>query len=447
MTINDLGDVRPDRRLLVSVFDAREAREAVAGGARIIDSEDPRSALGTIKPRHIRAVADAVASCHRPLPVRLSTNIGEDQLLYRRTSDGQALRKSRYETAGKSAQAACGVAMAMGTHVSDTNIVKVGLDGMRPDETREVLQEIVATLRESGSYTTTRVMAVFFAQDLDLWEARRSLEPVRRELLALGEYHPALPDASDVPDDSDAFDLADHADALATEAGQPLFASGDHPGPDVLVKAGALPDGVRTTRVVLNDLFRHGDHGWTTARRTDREAVVRMVDTAAAAGAHGIMLDTSILLKAARVSLVSTADSELVDTNAADLSRHGLPRVGLLGLEELRFFTDYAHHRGLEANLAGSVQSHQAQQLWHHLPDLDQLSARGSVAAPDRDPLTGTRIAAGRHQRVVSRHLVVGCVPPEHGGAFVLPPGLPERDGELLTALGKRYPDTPLRRR
>ena len=49
-----------NRKLLVSVYNAREAREAVLGGARIIDSEDPKSALGNISPRRIMDVSDAV---------------------------------------------------------------------------------------------------------------------------------------------------------------------------------------------------------------------------------------------------------------------------------------------------------------------------------------------------------------------------------------------------
>ncbi|MFJ8475165.1 hypothetical protein [Kitasatospora sp. NPDC094011] len=46
---------------------------------RIIDSEDPRSALGTIKPRRIMDIADAVPAARRELPVQLSTDIGEDR--------------------------------------------------------------------------------------------------------------------------------------------------------------------------------------------------------------------------------------------------------------------------------------------------------------------------------------------------------------------------------
>ena len=80
-----LGSAFPrswNRKLLVSVFNAQEAREAILGGGRIIDSEDPKSALGNISPRHIMDISDAVLDFHRDLEVQLSTNIGEDQLLF-----------------------------------------------------------------------------------------------------------------------------------------------------------------------------------------------------------------------------------------------------------------------------------------------------------------------------------------------------------------------------
>lgn len=83
-----------NRKLLVSVFNPQEAREAVLGGGRIIDSEDPRSALGNIKPQQIMAVSDAVLGFRRDLEVQLSTNIGEDQLLYDRSGTGAAIQKS-----------------------------------------------------------------------------------------------------------------------------------------------------------------------------------------------------------------------------------------------------------------------------------------------------------------------------------------------------------------
>ncbi|MFE0701062.1 (5-formylfuran-3-yl)methyl phosphate synthase [Streptomyces sp. NPDC058872] len=403
-----------DRRLLVSVFGPQEAREAVLGGARIIDSEDPRSALGTIKPRRIMDIADAVLAVRRDLPVQLSTNIGEDQLLYRRAGNGLAIAKSAYETVGKAAQAALGVAVSMGVHVHPCPIVKVGLDGMGVDRLGDVLGEITTTLRRADGLGRTRVMSVLFAQDLDLWDARKTLPQVRRALVGLRAYDPATSDASD------AFDLAEYADALLGDDGNPLFPDRRPDGAELKAR-GALPAAARGTHVTVSEPFPHADHGLTRRRRTDAEAIRTMVEASAAAGADAIMIDTSILLKVARIGLISTAGSdELVDLDAHDVDDHGLPRTGILSLEEIRLFVDLCHARGLEANLAGSVQSHQAQQIWRLVPDLDQLSARGGVVALARDPLGGTG-AATRHDRVVRRGLVAGIIPPEQGGHLVVP--------------------------
>src|SRR6266436_8963964 len=163
-----------NRKLLCSVFNAQEAHEAILGGARIIDSEDPKSALGNIKPRHIMAVSDSVLDFKRDLEVQLSTNIGEDQLLFRRTETGQAIEKSPYEIAGKAAQAAIGVACSMGSRVHNTSFVKVGVDGMEVDKLNEVLAEVVLTLQRTEEFSHCQVMGVLFAQDLDLWNERKS---------------------------------------------------------------------------------------------------------------------------------------------------------------------------------------------------------------------------------------------------------------------------------
>src|SRR6476619_1462133 len=185
-----------NRKLLVSVYNAQEAREAVLGGARIIDSEDPKSALGNISPRRIMDISDAVLDFHRDLDVQLSTNIGEDQLLFRRSQSGQAIEKSRDEIAGKAAQAALGVCLSMGTRVNPVNIVKVGVDGMEVDRIGEVL----ATRRRTEALSHCQVMSVLFAQDRQLFQERRSNDAVRNQLVELREFNPSSqgkPDAFD----------------------------------------------------------------------------------------------------------------------------------------------------------------------------------------------------------------------------------------------------------
>ncbi|MGY0236670.1 (5-formylfuran-3-yl)methyl phosphate synthase [Longispora urticae] len=430
----------PNRKVLVSVFSPQEAREAVLGGARIVDSEDPRSALGTIKPRQIMAISDSVLNHARGLDVQLSTNIGEDQLLFKRAADGRALQKSPYEIAGKAAQAALGVTVAMGHRVHPCPIVKVGLDGMDVGVLTDVLTEVVATLDRTEAHCHTQVMSVLFAQDLDLWAARRTLPGVRRALVALREFHPA--DAG-----PGVFDLCGYAVGTLRDAdGKVLFTDPGQVDLDSLKDKGVLPEDATHTRVALTELYPHSRFGLGSGRRTDREAIRRMVDATARAGADAMMLDTSVLLKVARVGLVSAADSpDLVAFEPLDVDAAGLDRRGVLSVADIRFFVDYCHHRGLEANLAGSITSYQAQQLWRLVPHADHVSTRGGASAVQVDPAAPT--GGGEDSRlanVIRRDLVRGYVPPEQNGHMCLPEKAKGSAGPLVADLRHRYPDLPL---
>lgn len=423
-----------NRKLLVSVFDAQEAREAVIGGGRIIDSEDPSSALGNIKPRQIMAISDAVLDYKRGFDVMLSTNIGEDQLLFDRSEDGRAIPKSAYEMAGKAAQAAIGVSCAMGTKVHDTSFVKVGLDGMDLPLFHTVLEEVVLTMKNTIEFNNTRVMSVLFVQDMDLWEERRKDWRTIETLIAIREYHPQ--------DDGDV-DLLDYAEYFETKEGIKVENLAD------LKKHEILPEDATSTKVVLNTLFSHSDVGLGKkgGRRTDKEVIKAMVDATADAGAHAIMLDTRIQTKASRISLLDlSAEKNPAEDNLYDFSQFDdgggskLTRTGILSLEEVRFFVDYCHHRGIEANLAGSLQSYHAQQIWQLVPEADQVSTRGGSSGVRRN-LTGDDAdgADTRVARVTKRSLVRGLVAPEDGGCFNLPSGMREQAEPMARELTQAY--------
>ena len=418
-----------NRKLLVSVYNAQEAREAILGGGRIIDCENPKTALGNISPRDIMAIGDAVLAFKRGLDVQLSTNIGEDQLLFRRDAAGMAVEKSPDEIAGKAAQAAIGVAISMGNHVHPSAIVKVGLDGMRSEEIETVLTEIVLTLKRTGALRHTRVMSVLFAQDLDLWAKRKSNDDVRRSLVLSREYSSCEPDASD------AFDISPHvvrsirAPTIAGVPGGYVFNDQAEVTLDALKNAGLLPADAKAPFVRLNDLYPHSLYFPEIAKgtsRTSRNVIAAMVDATARAGADGIMIDTSILSKAANICCVDTTGSDMVDINSL-VKRAGLEQRGILKLDDIRFFTNYCHYRGLVANLAGSIDSYQAQQLWCLVPDLDEISTRGAASALARDPRGLVESGGGsRSEKVIVRSLVRGLAPPECGGVLNLPARLHE---------------------
>ena len=409
-----------NRKLLVSVFNAQEAREAVLGGGRIIDSEDPRSALGNIKPSHIMDISDAVLNYERSLDVQLSTNIGEDQLLFDRSESGFAIQKSPYEIAGKSAQAAVGVSCAMGTRVHPCNWVKVGVDGMQVDLLTEVLEEVVLTLRRTEQFSHSRVMSVLFAQDIETWRSRRDNHDfIRRVLVGLREFSPAESDVDG------AFDLADCAvGTLRDDSGRTLFNATDQVSLGALIQRSALPEGSNHSFVRLNELFPHQVYFpeiSSTGSKTAWDVIKSMVDATAEAGADAIMLDTRIQSKVARICLLDTGSDGLFDINQYDISSD-VPRRGILTLEDIKFFVDYCHYKGVEANLAGSFQSYQAQQIWLKVPTVDQISTRGGSSGVEQNPYeTETAGEDTRQFRVIKRSLVLGQAPPEHGGVLNLP--------------------------
>jgi uncharacterized protein (UPF0264 family) len=407
-----------NRKLLCSVFNAQEAREAVLGGARIIDSEDPKSALGNIKPGQIMTVSDAVLWSKRDLEVQLSTNIGEDQLLFRRSETGQAIEKSPYEIAGKASQAAIGVACAMGTRVHESPLVKVGVDGMNVDKLKEVLAEVVLTLHRTEQFSHCQVMGVLFAQDLGLWQQRRTEDAVRRVLVELREFFPCG------SDDPLGFDLVKYAvGTLRDQNGRLIFSDQSQVSLGTLIQRQVLPPGSNNSIVRVNELYPHKSFfpRLASGDRTNRAVIKAMVDATADAGANSMMLDTSILTKVSNICLIDTAGSDMIDMNRYRV-RDGMVQKGILKLDDLRFFVEYCHYKGIEANVAGSVESYQAQQLWVLLPEIDQMSTRGSASGVTVDPFDpADKGEDTRQHRVIKRTLVSGMAPPEHGGALNLP--------------------------
>jgi len=416
-----------NRKLLVSVYSAQEAREAVLGGGRIIDSEDPKSALGNISPRKIMDVSDAVLDFERDLEVQLSTNIGEDQLLFRRSETGQAIEKSPYEIAGKAAQAAIGVATSMGTRVHPVSLVKVGVDGMEVDKIAEVLTEVVSTLRRTEHLSHCEVMSVLFAQDLDTWAKRKTLGPVRKTLVELREFNPSSKDASD------AFDIIDFSVNTLRDlkTNEYLFTDSSQVSLQSLIGKGVLPEGTTSTFIRVNELFEHRKYFPKIAAnttKTNQSVIKAMVDVTADSGANAIMIDTSILTKVSNICLIDTfshgntaAKPKMVDINSV-MSTDGIPLQGILPLPDLKFFVDYCHYRGVSANLAGSIESFQSQQLWVLIPELDQVSTRSSASAVAVDPSGANAQGENtRQRRIIKRTLVRGLAAPEHGGVLNLP--------------------------
>jgi uncharacterized protein (UPF0264 family) len=331
-----------NQRLLISVFDAQEAREACAGGARVIDCEDPSGALGDISPRKVMLIADGTMGYKRDLDVQISTNIGENQMLFKRDESGRAVQRFEGEIAGKAAQAALGVAAAMGTDLHPVNIVKVGLDNMPVDIAREVLKEVVLTLDRSSLFSRTQVIAVFFAQRLDLWRARKTNDSVVRDLILAREFSIGGP--HDIDLDKLCAASEPFAQALADKfARDPLLFS---------------KDGVRRprTRIKISELTERDPLGFSDE---PLQYLKQVADLTAECGADGIMIDTRIHSKIAKVCCHKHQLHQAPPPADPNLKLEGIFEVA-----EITEYTKYCHSVGLEFWASGSVQPYQAQDLW-----------------------------------------------------------------------------------
>src|SRR5262249_50711126 len=158
---------------------------------------------------------------------------------------------------------------------------------------------------------------------------------------------------------------------LRDQNGQVMFTDQSQVSLAALIQRGVLSGGAGSSYIRVNELFPHRQYFPQLAQgdQTNLAVIKAMVDATADSGANAIMLDTSILSKVSNICLVDTTGSEMVDINAFRV-RDGMRQKGILNLDELRFFVDYCHFRGIEANVAGSVESYQAQQLWVLLPEL-----------------------------------------------------------------------------
>lgn len=134
-----------NQKLLVSVRGKNDAIEAVAGGAHIIDAENPKTSLGTAYPLNIYTIRKCT-----PLDRLVSTNIGEKQFIW-----------------STAAQAAVGVAFA------GADIIKVGLADLNISQAIRIMRDIVHHVQYWFPWKI--LIPTFFADD----DLRKILDPVK----------------------------------------------------------------------------------------------------------------------------------------------------------------------------------------------------------------------------------------------------------------------------
>lgn len=361
-----------NRRLLVSVFDPQEAREAIIGGGRIIDCEDPRTSLGNISPIQIMRICEAVVEYKRDLNVQTSTNIGEEQLLFDKSETGLAIQKFENEIAGKAAQAALGVSCAMGTDLHRTNIVKIGIDAMSPGLVEQTLRECVLTLKRSDQFNKTSVVAVFFIRSPELWLERKNNARVIRELIELKEFY------FDEHGEIELKDIMSMAEIAKLN-----------------------PPSAKSTKVSLNPVVPYEVLGYA---KSHKDVLREVINICARSGVDGLMIDTSIQHKVIKVSSLKHSSNGM---------EGDLKREGILDINEVRWFAEYCHYQGIQCYVAGSIQASHAKALWE-IEDIDSLAVRGGASGNIQDPDSGAvPEEQARHKRRIRRDLVRLFAPPD----------------------------------
>lgn len=339
--------------LAVSVFNPEEVRAAVAGGADMIDCEDPRSDLGMFEPRVVTSAAFAIRQCETSKIIPTSANIGFSLQLVERQDRGMALPRSDIEIQAKAAQETLGLAAAMDVGDSRPNIIKFEVDGLRKEQIGPLVTAVKNAIAGSYRYQNHRAIGSFLVIDGDEWARRKTDSRVIRPLLDLGQFY-FTPTGS--------IDLSKYYEAEKVKKFQERVSSGSTIG---------------YSTVELIDPFDPA----SLAMPADLEERMRTyVDLISQAGADGVLIDTPMQAKCSRICLVKH-EKNITDNGGGQK----LPRYGIFDVKMLKRFADYCAYKNVEAWLAGSIQSYHAQVLGK-IDSLDVVLCRDSASDVVKSP-------------------------------------------------------------
>ena len=372
-------------RLAVSVFTPEEVRAAVAGGADMIDCEDPRLAIGMFEPHVVTGAAFVIRQCERSKIIPTSANIGFSLQLVERQDRGLALPRSDMEIQAKAAQEALGLAAAMDVGDSRPNVIKFEVDGLRREQIAPLVKAVKRAVANSYRYENHRVIGSFLAIDRDEWVRRKTDRRVIKPLLDLGQFY-FTPEGS--------IDLKEYYDADEVKKLQARI---------------SLRPTINYSTVELVNPFDPKD----LSMPTDLEERMRTyVDLIYQAGADGVLIDTPIQAKCSRICLVKHDENNNDDSEGQKLKRHGIFEV-----ETLKRFADYCAYNDVEAWLAGSIQPHDARALGK-IDSLSVVLCRDSASDVVKNPY-GASVPGSdeRNTRRITREKVELMVKSLHGTA------------------------------
>jgi len=349
-------------RLLVSIYNPEEVRASVAGGADIIDCEDPRVVMGMYEPHTITAIAHAVRQSEGQRRLPMSVNIGAELTLYQPAGAPRA----DSETRARAAQQALGMAAAMDVGDGRPNIIKFGVGGVKRSRIRDLVAAVKRAIYSHARYQSHLAIAGFMPFDWETWEARRNLPDVIRELVRVGEYR-VLGDGPLVFRDH--FSTAELAELGV--AGDQRFGLTEPPQPRSL----DMPEDDPVQRMQA------------------------YIDEIQAGGADGVLMDTPVHAKVARICLVDHP------RNAEETSGGTKPALhGIFDLDALQKYASYCAFHGMESWTAGSIAPFHAEELGK-LQDLDVVLCRGAASEPVTNPFGAGGESTRMGNRVTARRV------------------------------------------
>jgi uncharacterized protein (UPF0264 family) len=359
-------------RLLVSTFGAEEARSAIRGGCDIVDIEDPKTDVGMYAVSEISNIASAVRQSEGSRIVRTSVNIGANLLLYSSVGGGRAVPRSPADIAARAGQQAVGIAAAMDTGTGRSNIIKFGVDGLKRGDVTPFVRAVKQSVRENGRYGNHQVIGSFLPIDLPTWNTRKTLPAVIEQLVRQGVFF-FTPDGP-----------IDVMPILGVERTK-----------EAMARAGA---GSSRAQIVEPDDPESLGFSGDLERRT-RE----YVDLITAGGADGVMIDTPVQAKAARICLLDHIQNKAPENSTP------VEYMGLYTLDALKRFTGYCHYKAVEVWCAGSIQFFHAEALGT-LKFLDVMLCRGVVSSAMDNPYDPTGAATDRTSRRIDSEKVAKMV-------------------------------------
>lgn len=349
-------------KLLVSIFNSEEVRGAAAGGADIIDCEDPRVVMGMYAPHAVTRIAHAVRQNEGIRRLPMSVNIGAELTLFQPTGTPRA----DYETEARAAQQALGMAAAMDVGDGRTNIIKFGVAGLHAARIPALVTAVKRAASEHPRYENHLVVAGFAPFDWDEWSRRKTMPDVVAELVRVGEIR--------------------------------LHASASLRVGDFITS----PQDLQALKLDADARFDLNEPPTPASLGLPADPVGRIkayVDLIAEGGADGVMMDTPIQAKLSRICLVKHPN------NLQDTSNGTRPALhGIFTPDELQRFANYCAFRGMESWLAGSISTYHAQVLGR-LDNLDVVLCRGAASEPVPDPFGGQQQSSRLGNRVTARRV------------------------------------------